>query len=86
MDPIIIKGVAEAPFPNTYALAILDAVKVIKDHIPSLSDEDEDLIYERVTRWDEDVTAADYALRTCHCGKQIDGFYEYVDHLMDLLK
>lgn len=64
-----------------------DMVKdVIDAHIPSLTDEDEGLIYERTGRWGEDVTAADYALRTCHCGQRIDGFYEYVDHLKDRLR
>jgi hypothetical protein len=61
-------------------------ISIIDAHIPSLTDEDEDLIYERTTRWDEDVTAADYALRTCHCGQHIDGFYDFVDHIKDVLR
>jgi len=63
-----------------------DCIAIIDAHIPSLTDEDEDLIYERTTRWDEDVTAADYALRTCHCGQHIDGFYDFVDHIKDVLR
>ena len=58
---------------------------IIRAHIPSLTDEDEALIYELVTSLDEDVTAADYALRTCRCGKRIDGFYQYTDHLIEVL-
>jgi hypothetical protein len=59
-------------------------VKMIGEHIPSLSDDDEALVYERITRMagiDESVDAADLALRTCMCGERIDGFYAYVDHL-----
>jgi len=83
MDPIIVKGVAESPFPNTYAMAILDAVKVIKAHIPSITDEmDEDQdLYPR----DE---LGDYIgdQRICRCGLAIDGFYDYVEHLKEMLQ
>lgn len=55
--------------------------QIIRDHIPSLTDEDAETIY-RIS-FTEDTDAADLALRTCACGKRIDGFYEYVDHLID---
>lgn len=32
----------------------------------------------------EDV--ANLARRTCHCGLRVDGFYEYVEHLLELLR
>lgn len=57
---------------------------LIDAHIPSLSDDDERLIHERISRIggiDEGVDVADLALRTCACGERIDGFYAYVDHL-----
>jgi len=84
MDPIIIKGMAEAPFPNTYSTALLDVIKVIDQHIPSMSMSNEGEINDLASRFGdvyEDCDAADLAIRTCHCGQKIDGFYEYVDHL-----
>jgi hypothetical protein len=64
-----------------------DCIAIIDDHIPSLTDEDEELIFDRaVPRWYEDKDAANLALRTCHCGLRIDGFYEYVDHLKAVLR
>jgi len=54
------------------------AIEVIRQHIPSLSEQDERDINEAA--WDGD--AADLALRTCACGVRIDGFYAYVDHLI----
>lgn len=60
--------------------------QIIRNHTPSMTDEDEDLINERVNRWDENVSPADYALRTCMCGKRIDGFYEYANHLIDEMR
>ena len=83
MDPIITKGVAEAPFPNTYSVAILDAIKVINAHVPSLSDKN----WKEITGLllDPESDCADLAIRTCACGARIDGFYQYVDHLVALL-
>lgn len=56
------------------------AIETIKQHIPSISDEDEQDIIDNL--FDDDV--AGLARRTCHCGLRIDGFYEYVEHLIDL--
>ena len=62
---------------------------LIRQHIPSLKDEDEDEIFSKVpglTRYDRlgtpDTDVADLAIRTCGCGIRIDGFYEYTDHLI----
>ena len=62
-------------------------INTIKQHIPSLSDEDEDLIIERMADDPDGNIAdpADLALRTCHCGAKIDGFYEYAGHLIAVL-
>jgi len=57
----------------------LDAL--LRAHTPSLSNENEGEIYDRIV---EDGDAADFALRTCSCGKRVDGFYEYVDHLREI--
>lgn len=58
-------------------------IETIKQHVPSLSDYDEI----EVTRLASaalfgDGDVADLALRTCACGTAIDGFYQYVDHLI----
>ena len=59
-------------------------------HIPSLSDENENEINELVSVYsfdlhDEKTDVADFAIRTCRCGLRIDGFYEYVAHLKEVL-
>jgi len=53
--------------------------KVLDAHIPSLSDEDEDIINDRIGRGVEDT--AYFARRSCACGVIVDGFYEYIEHL-----
>jgi len=55
---------------------------IISAHIPSLSDEDEQMILDSMFGMDTDV--ADLAKRTCACGQAIDGYYDYVDHLIAL--
>jgi hypothetical protein len=86
MDPIIARGVAESPFPNTYSTAILDALKVIKAHIPSVTDEMDAGEGEYADLWPRD-DMGDYIgdQRICACGRRIDGFYDYVDHLKEVL-
>lgn len=60
---------------------------VIDEHIPSLTEEDEEVI-ETVIGDGVVATAdlGDLAVRTCACGVAIDGFYEYVNHLKDELR
>lgn len=61
-------------------------VSTIKQHVPSLTDEDDDTIVAR-SLWREDgeiADSADLAVRTCSCGVKIDGFYAYVDHLIEV--
>jgi len=70
---------------------IEDAISIINEHIPSLTDEDDRRLDE--LRYNSDVDHfgqpryenADLAIRTCACGVKIDGFYEYVDHLKEVL-
>lgn len=57
------------------------AIEVIKAHIPDLTDDDEGEIIDNISG---DV--ANLAIRTCACGKPIDGFYEYTDHLIEMMK
>lgn len=62
---------------------------LLAQHVPSLSDEDESDIYDvmaRMAAMDERADVADLAKRTCSCGKRIDGFYEYVDHLTEVFR
>lgn len=65
--------------------AINDVLDVIDEHIPSLSDSDEDIIVSLAGDMggfsDDEPDAADLAIRTCACGERIDGYYEYVSHL-----
>lgn len=65
-----------------------EAVTIINEHIPQLTVEDEqtiDGLALQIGRYSEEVTAADLAVRTCNCGRKIDGFYDYVDHLKDVV-
>lgn len=54
--------------------------KTILDHVPSISDEDDAAIVANILA--DDTDTADLAIRTCACGAPIDGFYQYVDHLV----
>jgi hypothetical protein len=59
--------------------------ELINEHIPSLTPEDEDAILERLSDFDAgdgEADVGDFALRTCACGKAIDGFYDYAEHLI----
>jgi hypothetical protein len=87
VDPVIVKGVAESPFPNTYSAGILDAIKVIRAHIPSITDDMDEGEEEPWTDlWPRD-DMGDYVgdKRVCHCGLVLDGYYEYVEHLIEML-
>jgi hypothetical protein len=55
-------------------------IKTIKEHIPSLTDENDAEIVELA--FDGGSGAEDWAIRTCPCGARIDGYYQYVDHLI----
>jgi hypothetical protein len=61
---------------------------VIDEHIPSLTEENEDELARLAEAFvspiairDGYTDVADLAIRTCRCGEKIDGFYDYVDHL-----
>ena len=65
-----------------------DPIQIINQHIPSLSDTNEVQIWDTMRSmltWPEESEAdtADLAIRTCSCGRHIDGFYDYTDHLKD---
>ena len=76
MDPVI-------------AAILGDCIAVIDAHIPSLRELDEEEIEIIVGDGGGVIATADIgdlAIRTCHCGQRIDGFYEYVDHIKDVLR
>jgi hypothetical protein len=60
--------------------AVSDVLDVIDEHIPSLSDDDEEEMDILITG-DKPIDWADFAHRTCACGDHIDGFYGYTTHL-----
>lgn len=66
------------------------AVGIIQQHIPSLTDMAEIVIDGRYEDQNNDMENpwdwAEFAFRVCHCGLPIDGYYEYVDHLIAVLK
>jgi len=77
--------VSDEPY-NPVKAVVIDTIKA---HIPSLSDEDEEAIHEKVvnytfSRLKDDEDLADFAIRTCACGVRVDGFYQYADHLISI--
>jgi len=59
-----------------------DIARIIRDHAPSITDEmDHDL-----DLWPKD-DIGDYCgdKRICACGRHIDGYYDYVEHLKEML-
>jgi hypothetical protein len=66
----------------------MTVIEVIDAHTPSLTVSNEFdiglMIQQQALEADPDY--ADLAVRTCMCGKRIDGFYEYIDHLKEVLR
>lgn len=66
------------------------AIDVLRSHYASLTDRDEITLEQRLVDQQIDTDNpwdfADFALRTCACGQSIDGFYEYTDHLISVLR
>ena len=58
------------------------AIALIEEHIASLTDANETEMYSKPAALED---LANFALRTCRCGLRIDGFYEYADHLKEIL-
>jgi hypothetical protein len=78
----------QAAFPNTFRQGWDTAVEIIGQHIPDLTEDALDVLAERTggdnAMW-MPADWADLAYRVCPCGVTIDGFYEYVDHLKEVL-
>ena len=62
--------------------AVDGPVSFIDDHGPFMSDSDEAEIVRRMVESDE---VADLALRTCMCGRRLEGFDDYFEHLRTVL-
>jgi hypothetical protein len=66
------------------------AIEIIQNHIPSLTDAAEAVIDGRYEAQQDDMENpwdwAEFAFRECRCGAQIDGYYEYVEHLTAVLR
>lgn len=57
----------------------------IRQHMPSITERVEELALERDPEaFDLD---GDYvgSIRECHCGLIVEGYYEYADHLIEVL-
>lgn len=67
-------------------IAASDVISIIDQHIPSLTDDDEQEMLAMPPPHMLDSDVANFAIRTCHCGVRIDGFYQYTDHLKEMLK
>lgn len=61
---------------------------LIKQHIPSITDRIEDLALAQERDPEAFDGDGDYvgSLRECHCGVIVEGYYEYVDHLLEVLQ
>lgn len=57
--------------------------KILDAHGPYLSDADEAEIVRRLATSDD---VADLALRTCMCGRRLEGFDDYFEHLRGVLE
>ena len=57
--------------------------RAVDGHGPYMSDADEDEIIRRIDASDD---VGDLALRTCMCGRRLDGFDEYFEHLQAVLR
>jgi len=63
---------------------------LIRKHIPSITETIENEEYGLARRHDPEAfdMDGDYigSMRECHCHVIVDGYYEYVDHLIDELE
>ncbi len=57
--------------------------KLLDAHGPFLSDSDEAEIIRRIGESDD---VADLALRTCMCGRRLEGFDDYFEHLRAVIR
>ncbi len=58
-------------------------VELLEGHGPFMSESDEAEIIRRVIDRDD---VADLALRTCMCGRRLDGFDDYFEHLRAVVR
>jgi hypothetical protein len=63
-------------------MSTTEVLRTLDAHGPFMSDADEEDIIRRVGTTDD---VADLALRTCMCGRRLDGFDDYFEHLRAVL-
>jgi|GEM_PF-5592702 len=66
----------------TYQVFRDDPMSLLDEHAPYMSDADEAEIIRLVGDSDD---VADLAVRTCVCGRSLNGFEDYFNHLRSLL-
>ena len=64
-------------------MSATEVLNVLGAHGPYMSDADEGEIIRRISASDD---VADLALRTCMCGRRLDGFDDYFEHLRVVLR
>jgi hypothetical protein len=65
------------------AMVTTETLSTLDSHGPYMSDADEAEIMRRLGASDD---VADLAVRTCMCGRRLDGFDEYFEHLRAVIR
>lgn len=71
----------------TDAVGLYDYIagKVFDAHTPNLTEEDEGKINDIVMLDTYEDFISDLAKRTCSCGFPIDGYYDYIGHIKQVV-
>lgn len=64
-------------------MSTTEMLSTLEAHGPFMSDPDEEEIIRRLGTTDD---VANLALRTCMCGRRLDGFDDYFEHLRAVLR
>ncbi len=64
-------------------MATTEVLSVLDRHGPYMSAADEEEIIRRIGASDD---VADLAVRTCVCGRPVDGFDDYFEHLRAVIR
>jgi len=64
-------------------MAETEVLSTLDEHGPYMSDTDEAEIIRRIDTSDD---VADLALRTCMCGRRLEGFDDYFEHLRAVIR
>jgi hypothetical protein len=64
-------------------MSTIETLSILDGHGPFMSDSDEEEIIRRLGTSDD---VADLARRTCMCGRRLDGFDDYFEHLRAVIR